>query len=278
MESHGHTPQGFSKRGEKVARKLNIPFVYEVRGFWEDTKVGLGKGIENSKKYLKLKYKETMLMKKADVVITLGQNMRKELIYRGINSEKIKIVPNAVNTNEFTILEPDLRLKTELNLQQKKIIGYIGSIRKIEGIEILLQAISLIKRKFDNIVLILAGSYTQDYFKTLKKMVADLKLDNNVLFVGKIPHQDIKKYYSISDMIVIPRINIRVTRLVTPLKPLEAMAMGKIILTSDLPALRELVKPGVSGDLFQAENPEDLAKKIVLYLKDYEIPDRFLVS
>ena len=263
---HGHTYARFSNFGEKVAREAKIPFIYEVRGFWEDSRVGVKRLKEFGYQYMKIRRSETNLMKKADALITLGKNMKKEIVSRGFDEKKVFVIPNGVDTEKFKPISPDLNLKERLKLKNKKIIAYIGSIQRIEGIDVLIQAIAQIKKEFKEIVLILIGSSFNAYKKELIKLSKKLGIENSVHFIGRIQRDFIRNYYSIVDIIVIPRKNVRVCRLVTPLKQLEAMAMEKIVITSDLPALREMVKPGISGDVFEAENANDLAKKILFYL------------
>lgn len=265
---HGHTYAIFSNFGEKAAREAKIPFVYEVRGFWEDSRVGVGRLEEFGYQYMKTRRSETKLMKKADAVITLGEMMKKEIISRGLDKKKVFVIPNGVDTQKFKPIPPDIDLKEKLKLKNKKIVAYIGSIQKFEGIDTLIRAIAQVKKEFDNIVLILIGSSFKLYKQELINLSRKLRIKNSVHFIGRIPTTIIKNYYSIVDIIVIPRKNIRVCRLVPPLKQLEAMAMKKVVIASDLPALRENIKPSISGDVFEAGNHKELAQKILKYLYD----------
>ena len=268
---HGHTPHTFSRLGQIVAHKKNLPFIYEVRGFWEDTMVALGYFMETAKGYHLLRQNETNLMKKADAIITLGKMMKKELISRGLNKDKIHIVPNAVDLKKFHPIPPDYSLKKSLNINNDIVIGYIGSIRKIEGLEILIKAITIVKKEIKNVKILLVGGFDRRYYFQLKRLIEELKLNDIISFIGQIPLKEINRFYSIVDIIVIPRINTRLNSIVTPLKQLEAMAMQKVVITSDLPALREFIKPGVSGDIFKAEDPNSLAKTILMYISDQEL-------
>jgi len=268
---HGCSNERFSKYGEKVAHKRGLPFIYEVRGFWEDSLVINGILKKFGYNYMKIRKKETNLMKKADLIITLGKMMEKEIISRGISKDKIKIVPNAVDTNVFKPILPNKRLILKFKIQGKRVIAYIGSIRKIEGIEVLIKSIKFIKEEYDNIILLLIGSISKEYKRELSKLISSLKLSDYIYFTGKVNPNEIINYYSITEIIIIPRIKSRVNALVTPLKQLEAMAMQKVVITSDLPALREHIKPRVSGDVFKAEDYVDLAKKIKHYLSNPEL-------
>jgi len=267
---HGHTPYNFAQWGEKVARKINLPFLYEVRGFWEDTFVASGSITRKSYEYLKMRSNETKLMKKADAVVTIGKMMKYELINRGINRNKIFIVPNGVDVENFQTKPENINLKRKLGVEGKQIVGYIGLIRRLEGIELLYKALKAAKREIKNIELLIVGRGDRNYLLQLKKFAKQLGIEKFIHFIGQVQKNEVQKYYSIIDIIVIPRIDVRVTRLVTPLKTLEAMAMGKVLLTSNLPALRETVKPGISGDIFDPNDPIELAKKIIYYLSDKE--------
>lgn len=189
--------------------------------------------------------------------------MKKDLITQGIDKKKIKIVPNGVDTEVLRPKSPEISLIEKLGIKNEKLLGYIGSIRRIEGIEILLKAMQIIKKERDDVLLLIVGPGDPIYINELKNFAKKLKIINIVKFLGPVLNSEIDDYYSILDICVIPRLNIRVNQLVTPLKPLEVMAMGKVLIVSDLPALKELVKSNVSGVLFKAENSEDLAKKII---------------
>jgi len=256
---HGHSTEQFAKYGEIVAKERKIPFIYEIRGFLEDTHVGLGTIQHASREYNIRREKETSLMRKANLVVTLGEAMRNDIIKRGIDKRKIKIIPNGVNTEILKPKSVNMGLKKDLGLERKKIVGYIGSVRRIEGIEYLLKAVSLIQNKEENIFLLIVGPYDPIYYNELKRFIVKLGITNRVIFTGTIPNSYISQYYSIIDIIVIPRKNLRVNRLVTPLKPLEAMAMERVLLTSDLPALKEMV---------------NLADKILKYLKDSHVREQ----
>lgn len=249
-----------------MAKDKEIPFIYEVRGFWEETYVVTGQLERNSPQYLNRRENETNLMKKAVKIVTLGENMKKELINRGISKNKIKVIPNGVNTKIFTPVRPHLGIKNKIGVKSKYIVGYVGTIRKIEGLEYLIKAIDKVRQKKIDVDAVLIGSCENDYGLKLKQLSKKLGISNHIHFLDKIPFKKIKDFYSIIDIVILPRLNKRVCRLVTPLKQLEAMAMEKLVLASNLPALAEIIKPEISGDLFEPENHFSLAEKIENYL------------
>lgn len=271
---HGHTPHIFSRMGYNVSLKLKLPFIYEVRGFWEETKVALGVYKQNGEDYIYNRRKETDLMSRSDAVVTLGEEMSKEIVRRGIDPKKVHVIPNGVDVDRFKPLPTDESLKESLGLSGKFLIGYIGSIRRIEGIEYLIRSLKFLRGEIENLEILLVGSCGDSYKRDLEELARKEGIADKVNLVGRIPVEQVNRYYSILDIVVIPRINARVNRLVTPLKQLEAMAMEKVVITSDLPALKEMIKPGISGDYFKAEDAEDLARKIKLYALDDELNEK----
>lgn len=83
-----------------------------------------------------------------------------------------------------------------------------------------------------------------------------------MVFTGRVPHEQVQRYYSIIDVLVYPRLSMRLTDLVTPLKPLEAMAQGKLLAASDVGGHRELIRDGHNGVLFKTNDPRSLAEKV----------------
>lgn len=271
---HVHSSHFYGYYISKIAKKLKIPFIFEVRGFLEDTHVGLGILKKNSLQYNNRKKFRRKIIKKADKIVTLGYTMKEELISQGIERNKIIIVPNGVDTEKLYPKPPLVSLKEKLGIKNEKLLGYIGSIRRIEGIEILLKAMEIIKREIKDVFLLIIGPGDPIYINELKIITKKLKINNYVKFLGPVPNSEIDDYYSILNICIIPRLNIRVNQLVTPLKPLEVMAMGKVLLVSNLPALKELVKPNISGELFETENSEDLADKIMKFIINPEETNR----
>lgn len=271
---HQHTHYDVGQYSVKLAKKYKIPFIYEVRGFIEESILANSKIQKNydprllSYRYSKIKGKETEIMRNSDLVITLSEPMKQELIKRNIDKNKIKIISNGVDTGLLKPVKVNVKLKENLNLNEKFIIGFIGDMRWLEGLEILIRALPLILKETQNIGIVLIGNVEREYLKYLKRLSSELKVSKYISFLGVIPHDEIKEYYSIIDIIVLPRLNSKLSRLVTPLKQLEAMAFKTIVIASDLPALRDTIKPKETGDLFKPENPKELASKILYYLSN----------
>ena len=271
---HQHTHYDVGQCSVKLAKKYKIPFIYEVRGFIEESILANSKIQKSydprllSYRYSKIKGKETEIMRNSDLVITLSEPMKQELIKRNIDKNKIKIISNGVDTGLLKPVKVNVKLKEKLNLNEKFIIGFIGDMRWLEGLDILIKALPFILKETQNIGIVLIGNVEKEYLKYLKRLSNELKVSKYISFLGVIPHDEIKEYYSIIDIIVLHRLNFKLSRLVTPLKQLEAMAFKTIVIASDLPALRDTIKPKETGDLFKPENPKELASKILYYLSN----------
>lgn len=265
---HAHSPLLVGYAACKAARKHNIPFVYEIRAFWEDAAVDQGKITEKSVRYRLTRYLETCLLKKADAVSVICEGIKKDILERGIPEEKVFVVPNGVDTKKFIPLVRDEALAEKHSIKGKTVIGYIGTLYNFEGIHHLVEAMRLLKGR-DNIVCLVIG-YGQAEDK-VKSLIEKYKLRDRVRFLGKVPHEEINSYYSIIDILVYPRISRRITELVTPLKPLEAMSMEKTVIASDVGGLRELIQDQKDGLLFRADDPKDLKDKILFLIKNKDI-------
>ena len=272
---HQHYSHQLGRFTLKVAKKLKIPIVSEIRAFIEDGMI-VDKNKWNFKNkdlirfcYYNSRNEETEIMEKSDSIVTLNDPMKEEIISRDIKKDKIYVIPNSVNIEKkkVQIFEKDKFLMYDLNLFGKFVVGYVGSIEWHEGIEILIKSFSRLVFNDPDCLLLLVGRCEKNYYNFLMELIEKYRVEFNVFFVGKVSHDEIKKYYSVIDVIVIPRLNRRVNRLVTPIKPIEAMSYGKPVVVSDLPALSYVVKNEDVGMLFFSENPHDLFIKL-LYLKN----------
>lgn len=258
---HAHSPCLNGLAALSVGRQYNIPVVYEMRASWEDAAVSHGTAKEGSIRYKLSRQLETYVLKRASAVTTICQGLKKDIVIRGIPEDKITVIPNAVNVDHFdSYRDHDSDLVTQLGLENKKIIGYIGSFYHYEGLDILVDALPKILEVNPDVMLVLAGGGFQD--DALRSQVKRLGLDSKVIFTGRIPHSEVHRYYSIIDILVYPRRSIRLTELVTPLKPLEAMAARRLFVASDIGGHAELIEDGVTGTLFKAEDPSALADAV----------------
>jgi PEP-CTERM/exosortase A-associated glycosyltransferase len=223
--------------------------VYEVRGFWEDAAVDHGTTREGSVRYRLSRRLETFAMRRADAVTTICEGLKHDIVSRGIPAGKVTVVPNAVDTEGFFIGgRPDETLKRALGLEGAPVIGFIGSFYAYEGLALLLDALPHMLERRPALRVLLVGGGPQE--SALKAQAASLGVSGQVVFVGRVPHAEVNRYYDLVDVLCYPRLPMRLTELVTPLKPLEAMAKGKVILASDVGGHRELIEEGENGFLF----------------------------
>jgi glycogen synthase len=263
---HAHSPVLDAIPAIRVGRKLGIPVVYEIRAFWEDAAVDHGSTKENSLRYKLTRALETWAVKNADAVTVICEGLRKDLASRGIPANKITVIPNAVDIDKFEMGgKPDPELKLKLGLGSSRVLGFIGSFYAYEGLDLLVAALPSILKQMPDVKLLLVGGGPQE--AALKQQVMALDLKDRVIFTGRVPHAEVNRYYDLVDVLVYARHPMRLTELVTPLKPLEAMAQGRLMVASDVGGHKELIQDGKTGVLFHAGNAGDLASKVVGLLK-----------
>jgi PEP-CTERM/exosortase A-associated glycosyltransferase len=259
---HAHSPVLNAFPAIEVGRAAGIPVVYEVRAFWEDAAVDHGTAIEWGPRYRLTRAMETRALRQADAVTTICEGLRDDILGRGIPPGKVTVIPNAVDVSQFAFNVPaDAELMEHYGLTSGATLGFAGSFYAYEGLDSLLRAMPLVLRTAPQVRLLLVGGGPQD--AALRKLAARLGLDDVVHFVGRVPHGEVQRYCSVMDVMVFPRVSRRLTELVTPLKPLEAMAMGKRVAASDVGGHRELIRDGYNGRLFPAGSPEALARCLV---------------
>jgi glycogen(starch) synthase len=273
---HAHSPVICGLPAERVASAAGVPFVYEVRGFWEDGFVDRWKGGRSSYKYKLSRGLETYVFRRASVVTAISQHMLDDIASRGIPRDKLYKVPNGVDARRFVPVQKDRALIDRFGLQGKAVVGFIGSFYRFEGLTTLLEAMVDVRDRMPNAVLMLVGGGEQE--AEIPSIVERLGLQRHVIVPGRVPHKEIAKYYSIMDVLVYPRISNRTTELVTPLKPLEAMAMGLPVIGSDVGGIQELVSDRRWGLLFQAGNAGQLADRIVEILQDADLRHRLAAA
>jgi glycogen synthase len=257
---HAHSPSLNGLAVAHVARRLRLPWVYEVRYFEEEAAVDRGKLRAGSPQYRLLQQMELAAVRRATRVTTISQALRADLIARGIEGAKISLAPNGVDTEFFAPRPPDAELIVRHGLAGAVVIGFIGSFYLYEGLRDLVDAVTMLLERRDDVRLLLAGEGEAE--ADLHRRIPESKRDR-FIFAGKVPHRDVRRYYSVMDVLVYPRLRSRLTELTTPLKPLEAMAMERVVVGSDLGGIRELFRDGETGCLVEAENPRALADRLL---------------
>lgn len=259
---HAHSPVLNAMPAVTVGARLGIPVVYEVRAFWEDAAVDHGTTHEGSLRYRLTRAYETHAFKRVAHVFTICEGLRSDIVARGIAKEKVTVVPNAVDIDAFEPGgAPDHDLRADLGLTSATLIGFIGSFYAYEGLDLLLQALPKVLQSRPEARVLLVGGGPQE--QTLKEQAGALGLMDKVVFTGRVPHAEVHRYYDLIDVLVYPRHRMRLTDLVTPLKPLEAMAQGRLVVASDVGGHRELIDNGTTGHLFSAGDPDALARTLL---------------
>lgn len=256
---HAHSPVLNAIPALRVGRRLGIPVVYEIRAFWEDAAVDHGTTREGSLRYRLTRALETWVLRRVNHAFTICEGLRKDIVGRGIPADKVTVIPNAVDIEGFQLSgEPDAALKSRLSLDGTTVIGFIGSFYAYEGLDLLLDAFPAMLAKRPELRVLLVGGGPQE--ANLKAQAERLGVANKVIFTGRVPHGEVSRYYDLIDLLAYPRHSMRLTELVTPLKPLEAMAQGRIFIASDVGGHKELIRDGETGRLFRAGSATALAE------------------
>ena len=249
-----------------------LPVIYEVRGFWEDTwlsRHAASDGLRESDRYVRTRALETHCMMSADLVVTLGEAMREEIVARGVPADRVIIVPNGVSGDFLAPLPDDGgRLRASLGIQPgEQVVGLVSSLVAHEGIGTLLEAVKLLRDRGMPARALIVGDGPER--TALQRQAADLGLD--AVFTGRVPSARVRDYHAVLDVFVVPRTPDRVCQLVTPLKPVEAMASGLPLVMSDVRALAEIVTDGQTGLLFPPLDAPALASQLQQLLESPQL-------
>jgi glycosyltransferase involved in cell wall biosynthesis len=239
-----------------------LPVVYEVRGFWEDTWLSrhtANADLKLSDRYVRTRALETHCMADADLVVTLGEAMRDEIVQRGVPADNVIIVPNGVSEGFLRPLPDGAALRASLGIQPDEfVVGLVSSLVAHEGIGTLLEAVKMLTDRGVKARALIVGDGPER--TALQRQAADLGL--NAIFTGRVPSVKVRDYHAALDVFVVPRTPDRVCQLVTPLKPVEAMASGLPVVVSDVRALAEIVRDKETGLLSPSLDAAGLADRL----------------
>jgi glycogen(starch) synthase len=256
---HVHSPCLNALAALPVARRRHIPLIYEVRALWEDGAVDSGTCREGDLRYWLSRTLETHVCRRADHVVTICEGLQREMLGRGVGADKITVAPNSVDLARFGAVRTcDKEWAASLGLTAGKTFGFIGSFFPFEGLDVLLRAVPLMLAREPEARFVIVGDGPDA--PRIRTLARELGIEPVVILTGRVPHAEVERYYGLIDVLVYPRISKRVTELVTPLKPLEAMAQGKLVIASDVGGHREMVFPGRNGLLFKAGEAGSLAQ------------------
>lgn len=273
---HAHSPC----LNALAALSLGVPMVYELRSSWEDAAVSSGTTTEGSLRYRASRWLETHALRRAQAITTICDGLRQDVISRGIPAERITVVPNAVDPQALRAgrsgPEAGTVARAKHGLRDAYVLGFIGSFFAWEGLPLLIEALPEVLRRRPDVRLLLVGGGAQDAL--LRETVRRLDLGSVVVFAGQVPHREVADLYEAIDLLVYPRLPMRLTDMVTPLKPLEAMALGKLFVASDVGGHRELVRDRETGVLFRAGSREALAAAILELVGDPDLQRRLMAA
>lgn len=264
---HAHSPILTGLPALAAARQLGVGCVYEIRALWEDAAVEKGHTHARSVRYRLTRGAETFLATRVDAVVCICEGLRRDMVGRGLPGERLHVVPNGVDVARFVPRPPDDAIREGLGLRGRTIVGYIGTFFGYEGVELLVEALSrLILGGRDDLAGLIVGTGTN--YEACRAIARRHGLADRILHPGHVPAGEVEALYSVMDILAYPRTSHRITELVTPLKPLEAMAMEKAVIGSDVGGIRELVQDGVTGLLHRAGDIDSLANRIALLSAD----------
>jgi PEP-CTERM/exosortase A-associated glycosyltransferase len=258
---HAHSPSLNGIAAIRAARRYGLPVVYECRAFWEDAAADHGTSIEGGVRYRLSRHLETWVFRHCDAVTCICDGLHRDIVARGIAPSKVTVIPNAVDLAQFQYgLPRDEALAAELGIGTATVLGYLGSFYAYEGLSLALRALPRIIAEFPQMRLLLVGGGPQE--ADLRRLGSELGVAQQLIFAGQVAHAQVHRYYSLVDCVLYPRMPMRLTELVTPLKPLEAMAQGKLVMASDVGGHRELIRDGDTGSLFRAGSIDALVSAI----------------
>ncbi|HED39456.1 MAG TPA: glycosyltransferase, exosortase A system-associated [Chromatiales bacterium] len=265
---HAHSPCLNGLAALQVGKAMGLPVVYELRASWEDAAVSHGSTKEKSLRYRLSHALETYVLKRADAITTICEGLKSDIVSRGVAAEKVTIIPNAVDLDSFSAARgTDYALRQSLGLDKRRVLGFIGSFYDYEGLDLLLKALPIMRSTYPDIALLLVGGGPRE--NALRELVVKLGIQEHVIFTGRVSHDDVGRYYDLIDILVYPRKPMRLTEIVTPLKPLEAMAGGRLLIASDVGGHRELIRDGITGTLFKAGDTGALAGAVCDLLENH---------
>lgn len=267
---HAHSPILTGLPAWMAARQLGLGCIYEIRSLWEDAAVERGDISERSLRYRVTRAAETFLAHRVDAVVPICEGLQRDMSDRGLSGDRLHVVPNGVDIARFVAQPPDEATRTKLGLQGRTVVGYIGTFFGFEGVVDLVEALArLIKGGRGDLAGLIVGTGTT--YEACRDIARCHGLTDRILHPGHVAAEEVERLYSVMDVLAYPRRSLRITELVTPLKPLEAMAMEKTVIGSDVGGIRELIRDGVTGLLHRSGSVDDLAQKIRTVADDMEL-------
>jgi len=254
---HAHSNYFNALSAIEAANRLKIPSVYEVRGLWHMTRLTLDANYRYAGMFTYEEAMEIGAMHASDAVVTISQSLKSLIVSWGINASKIHIIPNTIDTTHFIPMRRSEKLVEKYKLEGKTVIGFIGTLSNYEGLKELICAVDELIEEGLNIVLMIVGDGRE------KENLENSAKSEHIIFTGRVAFEEVKEYYTLLDICPFPRNNVEICQYVPPLKILEAMAMEKAVIVSNVVPLCEIIDDGVNGLVCETDNVESLKEKIV---------------
>ena len=270
---HGRSTYLSSLPALIAARRCGLPFIYEVSGLWEIVHASRDSASRRSAEIRWITFLETLVATHADHVFTLNHAMEDELAERGVDRNRLTVVPNSVDPTRFQIVERSERLAVDLDLPLGvPVVGYVGSFQDYEGLDDLIQALAMVSRQGLDFRALLVGSGAMH--ANIAEAIREADLTEEVRLLGRVPFEEVPEYYSLIDIACFPRKPNLLTEIVSPMKPLEAMALGKCVVVSSVLPLQELVDHEETGLVFEKGNPESLTRELARAIQEQDLRSR----
>ncbi|WP_018633065.1 TIGR04063 family PEP-CTERM/XrtA system glycosyltransferase [Neomegalonema perideroedes] len=263
---HAHSPALNALPTIQAGRRLGLPVVYEIRAFWEDAAVDSGRLREGGLRWRLQRRMEEAAVRSSDAAAVICEGLKSDLVARGFAPERLTLLPNAVRAADFPSLGPrDPEAAAALGLGAGPIFGFAGSFYAYEGLDLLIEALPEVRQALPGARLLLMGGGPEE--EALRRLAAPL--GEAVVFTGRLAREELRRRFAALDAVVLPRRAMRLTHLTTPLKPLEAMALGRPVAASDVGGHKELIRDGETGRLFPAGDRAALVAAMVETARDW---------
>ena len=255
----GTSPQFFTVCAACCLAKVKQrPFVFEMRDIWPESLQAVG--MSNAGLSVRLAAPlADYLYRRADHLIVVTHSFKAYLQDRGLSGERVTVIPNGVDPGMFFPIPADISLQQELQLEDKFVVGYLGTHGLAHGLESVVEAARLAGQTDDltAVHFITVGGGAQFY--RIKEIASDL---DNFTMIGQVSRADILRYWSLLDASLIHLKASPLFESVIPSKMFEAMAMGVPLLHGVGGESADIVRTSRSGVCFAAEQPEALLSAI----------------
>jgi glycosyltransferase involved in cell wall biosynthesis len=273
----GHRGYETALVGAALRAHIGRPLVYEVRSFFESTWSADPQWNERGEQYHRRHAAETGAMRTADHVVTIAESMRDDIIARGVDPDRVTVIPNGVDADAFSPQAPDPALARRYGLEGRFAFGYVSNLdHPRENQELLVEATAILLKRGRAVTCLIVGDGKRR--AEIEGIARKAGVGDRVVFTGRVPHDEVRGHYALLDAFVVPRRDERAARTVTPLKPYEALAMERPLVVADLPALTEIAEPEARGLAFPAGDAAALASMLERLIDDPELGRRMGVA